>query len=72
MRIHLIVITVIGRVCFFACAPVRTRLSSVTVVRAELERRHAENAAAFERRGVPAIMATRAGLPRDHARRPCP
>src|SRR5881396_2714131 len=60
MRIHLIVITVIGLVCLIGCAPARTRPSSVAVVRAELERRYAENVAAFERQDVPAIMALRA------------
>jgi len=65
MRIHETLIVCGGLACVIGCAPARTRPSSVAAVRAQLERRYAENVAAFERRDVPAIMALRA--PRFHA-----
>ena len=54
------VIISLALIGLLGCRPTRTPPSSSRGVRAELERRYAENIAAFERKDVPAIMALRA------------
>jgi ketosteroid isomerase-like protein len=59
MHIPSIVVAGIALTGLVGCQTAHTPSSSTAGVRTELERRYAENVAAFERKDVPAIMALR-------------